>query len=165
MRRFSLQRPVLATTFPYRSWWRIERRHQSQSASAWQVLPNAYSNSPLASILSFLTFPLYSSQIPILNRVDIGNRTLIISADDPRSQDLSKRMWFEMQKVGIEAGFYTTKTAFCCSASVQEGLEIVRRTGIHLFSTHQQHTHIHTDFVQHTFTHIDYDYLQVPKVS
>jgi hypothetical protein len=38
-------------------------------------------------------------------------------------------MWYEMQKVGIEAGFYTSKTAFCGSTSVHEGLEMVRRTG------------------------------------
>ena len=53
-------------------------------------------------------------------------------------------MWFEMQKVGIEAGFYTTKTAFCCSASVQEGLEIVRRTGISLFLLYAQTTYPYT---------------------
>ena len=95
-----------------------------------------------------------------MNKVDIGNRTLIISADDQRSQDLSKRMWFEMQKVGIEAGFYTTKTAFCCSASVQEGLEIVRRTGTTLVYLFSMHRHIHTqssistlDCCLHTLTH------------
>ena len=37
MRCFSL-RPFLSTS-PYRNWWRIVNRQQSQSASAWQVLP------------------------------------------------------------------------------------------------------------------------------
>ena len=32
-------------------------------------------------------------------------------------------------KIGIESGFYTVKTAFATASSVQEGLEIVRRTG------------------------------------
>jgi hypothetical protein len=32
-------------------------------------------------------------------------------------------------QVGIETGFYTVKTAFSTPFSVQEGLEMVRRTG------------------------------------
>ena len=33
-------------------------------------------------------------------------------------------------QIGIESGFYTVKTAITTPASVQEGLEIVRRTGV-----------------------------------
>jgi hypothetical protein len=40
-------------------------------------------------------------------------------------------------QIGIESGFYTVKTAITTPASVQEGLEIVRRTGVKV--SHPQH--------------------------
>ena len=40
-------------------------------------------------------------------------------------------------QIGIESGFYTVKTAITTPASVQEGLEIVRRTGVKV--SHLQH--------------------------
>jgi hypothetical protein len=43
--------------------------------------------------------------------------------------NLSLFLSLSLSQIGIEAGFYTIKTAFSSPTSVQEGLEIVRRTG------------------------------------
>mmetsp|Transcript_4046 Transcript_4046/g.4168 ORF Transcript_4046/g.4168 Transcript_4046/m.4168 type:complete len:638 (+) Transcript_4046:100-2013(+) len=84
---------------------------------------------PLRKYLSSETGNINAWNLGEHYKKEIGHRTVIIAHDDSASQELSQRMWYEIQKSGIEASFYTVKTVFATPSSVREGLEIVRRTG------------------------------------
>lgn len=59
----------------------------------------------------------------------LGPRTVIISSNDKLSKELSQRMWYEMQRVGIQSAFITLNTPFPVLNAIQESLSLFRRTG------------------------------------
>lgn len=59
----------------------------------------------------------------------LGQRTVIVTANDDKSKEISQRMWFEMQRVGIQATFITMNTPYPVIHNIQESLSLFRRTG------------------------------------
>lgn len=51
-----------------------------------------------------------------------------MSAADEVSKELSKRMWFELQKNGIQSSFITVNTPFPTISNLQESVGLFRRT-------------------------------------
>ena len=45
-------------------------------------------------------------QIPQTHKFSIGHRTLLVSGNDDKSQQISKRLWYEMQKVNCLENTY-----------------------------------------------------------
>lgn len=64
-----------------------------------------------------------------LHKASLGTRSIIVGAGDDTSLDLSKKMWFHLQKVGIDATFFTLKVPFVDSSILDEGVVLARRTG------------------------------------
>lgn len=49
--------------------------------------------------------------------------------NDDLSKELSQRMWFEMQRCGIQSTFITSNTPYPTLANLQESISLFRRTG------------------------------------
>ncbi len=49
--------------------------------------------------------------------------------NDNPSKELAQRMWFEMQRVGIQSTFITMNTPFPTYANLVESISLFRRTG------------------------------------
>lgn len=64
----------------------------------------------------------YNSLAKSLN----GSKVLLISP----TEESSRRIWFELQKVGKQATFFTVKTPFPTEKTIEEGYDIAIRTGI-----------------------------------
>ena len=55
-----------------------------------------------------------------------GSKVLLISP----TEESSKRIWYELQKVGKQATFFTVKTLFPTEKTIEEGYDLAIRTGI-----------------------------------
>lgn len=64
-----------------------------------------------------------------LHRALLGKRCLIVGSSDEISSQLSKKMWFHLQKVGIDATFFTIRVPFVDSSVLDEGITLAKRTG------------------------------------
>lgn len=59
----------------------------------------------------------------------IGQRAIIISSLEEIHKNEAGRIWFELQKVGIQSTFLNLKSRFPSTESVQDGIGLVKRTG------------------------------------
>jgi len=64
----------------------------------------------------------YNSIVKSIN----GSKVLLISP----TEESSRRIWFELQKVGKQATFFTVKTPYPTEKTIEEGYDIAIRTGI-----------------------------------
>jgi hypothetical protein len=79
----------------------LSRPISQLSCDAWQV------NSALSAIIMYVYDKSHSDDLKLRNSHQLtcqfkrllGSRCVIITADDPASSELARRMWFETQKV------------------------------------------------------------------
>jgi hypothetical protein len=89
-----------------------------------QLLHRSFSTDKKSTPLLCNAWQLSDRHKPLL-----GPRTVIVASNDNQSKELSQRMWFEMQRVGIQSTFITMNTPYPVQNMLQESLSLFRRTG------------------------------------
>jgi alcohol dehydrogenase class IV len=59
----------------------------------------------------------------------IGNKTVIVSAVDENSKALAQRMWYGLQRNGIQSSFIIMNTPYPVINEIQDSANLFRRTG------------------------------------
>lgn len=78
---------------------------------------------------SITCFQSINRQVLRNHKKVLGPRAIVVSSLEESHKNAAGKIWFELQKVGIQSTFLNLKSKYPSTESIQDGVNLLKRTG------------------------------------